>query len=156
MSFEVTGGSKGLLDVGNACFVTYGNDAASIREAALYYASQKYGSSRLNRERIENQSAIGRWVNLQVIQGRGYYCLEPEQRAIVDAGGTAEYEGNEIKLGVYPVEIVGIYPTFTWNEQPCRETIYLSSKGGYLAFSELELMPEAEWDSFNFDLDCAN
>ena len=62
VSFDVIGGANALESVGAASFIVYGNDLDLIREAALFYASTKYGASRLHKERIEDQSQIGRWV----------------------------------------------------------------------------------------------
>ncbi|NJR55415.1 MAG: hypothetical protein HC768_13100 [Acaryochloris sp. CRU_2_0] len=119
VSFEVIGGSEALVAVGAANFVVYGSDMESIREVALYYGKQKYGASRLQKERLEDQSQVGRVV-------------ETRHRGDVESD---------------PVEVVGIYPTWLHgDESPCNETMYIGDKGRLLTLPELQAMPDWEWE----------
>lgn len=146
VSFQCFGGFEALVDIGVADFVVYGQDIGSIREFALFYASTKYGANRLTKERIEDQSQIGRFIGLKKIVGQGYCCLEPEQQAIVDAGGTVEYEDHKICIEEYSSEIVGIYPVSSFfvdrNED---ETVYICDDGSYLTLSEAKQKPDFDF-----------
>lgn len=120
VSFDVIGGSNALQPVGAASFIVYGDDLDSIREAALFYGSTKYGANHLHKERIEDQSHIGRWV---------------------------DWHG-------FPVEIVGIYPTwFYGDENPCNETMYISDKNNTIAASDLKDLPDLSLDDLALNLD---
>jgi hypothetical protein len=119
--------------VGAASFVVYGSDIESIRKAALFYGSTKYGANRLSKERVEDQSQIGRWV---------------------DAGGTVNGVKLVEKLVENPVEIVGIYPTwFLGDESPCNETMYITDKGRRFTLSDLQNRPDWNWENFDIDAD---
>jgi hypothetical protein len=153
VSFEVVGGRDALVDVGCAGFVVYGSDIESIREAALFYGSTKYGANRLSKERIEDQSHIGRWVNTPTVRKEDldtYTRLSSQETAILDAGGTVK----NIQLQEHIVEVVGISPTwFLGDESPCNETMYVTNEGRYLLLSELQNKPDYNWENFDIDAD---
>lgn len=124
-------------------FVVYGHNLESIREMAHYYAQKKYSQSTY-REKVENLSQLGRWIEYKMIVGP-YYCLDDKEKALVQAGGTAYYEENPVLISPQIQQIVGIYPDWYFADKPCaNETIYVSSVGRLFSLSELQEYPDVE------------